>query len=83
MLGKFNGWDWEDSWQTLVILVLLCIGSMIGCAIFSNHHIDEYYLQTLDSYTCVMGHRQWVPDTLEVCFINPNDAVDAIQKLKK
>jgi hypothetical protein len=66
--------------------LILCVLVVMGFAIFSDHSVYKYYLQTMEGrvtpHTCVIGQRNWVTDTVEVCYSNPNDALEAMQKLK-
>jgi hypothetical protein len=76
----------DTVWGIILCSVFVLVVVILGMLILSNHEVMNYYLETHDTptggYTCVMGQRQWVPDTTEVCFSDPVSAMKALEILK-
>ncbi len=55
--------DWEDLWQGLVMILIVCLAILIGFAIFSDRKIKYYYLISSSDKLKIVPDIDWVEDS--------------------
>lgn len=76
-----DGWNWDDTWSSLVSLALVSTFVLILTAITSEKKIDGYYMgANSGASACVRAHWVWNPDQQVFCSDDYNKALDFLRQ---
>jgi len=75
-------WYWDDTWQCILIAVIAILMALLLATVFAQRKVLGYYLKVNQGTTCIMTGMDWDIDYEGACYQNPNDAIEALQKLR-
>ena len=79
-----TNWEWQDTWHSIGILVVLLAISFLGLIALNPHHVDSYYISGArddsPSTTCVYAHWTWQTDEKAYCSDDKDKILDFANK---
>lgn len=63
MRNWLNTWDWEDSWNIVLLLAVIGLSIVIGMFIFTDKQIRYYYLSDKDGKMRIIPDIDWCEDS--------------------
>lgn len=78
----FRNWDWEDSWQTVGLALVVAAAVMLGALCLQTKNVDYYYASNSQGTTaaCIYTHWTWHTDEKAFCTDDYQKALDFMSK---
>jgi hypothetical protein len=80
----FDGWDWEQAWAALLLIVAICGGILILVVSTANHRPRFYYVEQADTKTpCVRAWQEWSSNAVVYCSDDINKNLDVMARMNQ
>ena len=68
--------EWEDAWQSLVMMIVICLAILIGLFVFADRKIRSYYLTSTSGVLKIVPDIDWTEDSSYGVYLDRNITYD-------